>query len=157
MKNPYSLLGVAQNTDEQQLREAYQALLRQHEGDERRTREINDAYDAILLARGGGEEALARLECVPEDQRGGEWHYRMGCVQRERGWLEEAEARFARAVLYEPENRKYRAALKQMQAGRSRRSVKSILFDGAADTCVKECCCWELCFEGCCDICLNGF
>jgi len=137
----------------QQLRTAYQALVRQHEGNERRVQEIKDAYDAILLFRGGGNnEAIALLECVPEDQRGSEWHYRMGCVQRERGWLEEAEARFRHAALFNPENRKYRAALKRAHGDRFGKSDKSSFRDGAADTCVNECCCWQLCCEGCCEV-----
>ncbi|MCL1951896.1 MAG: J domain-containing protein [Oscillospiraceae bacterium] len=140
MKTPYRILGVAQNADAQQLREAYQALAQRHEGNARRMREINDAYDAILLSRGGeGSEALALLERVPEEQRGSEWHYRMGCVQRERGWLEEAEARFAHAALFDPKNRKYRAALKQARRGRSGKSVKGSFSEGAVDACV-ECC-----------------
>ena len=149
MKNPYSLLGAPQNADEQQLREACQAMAQQHEGDARRMREIDDAYDAILLSRGGSDEALALLACVPEDQRGSEWHYRMGCVQRERGWLEEAEKYFSRAALFEPENRKYRAAFHRARRGRSgKRSIKSILVgDDAADTCMR--CCCECCGLGC--------
>jgi len=152
MKNPYSLLGIAQNADTQQLREAYQTLAGRHEGDERRMREINDAYEATLLARGGSDEAMALLECVPEDQRGSEWHYRMGCVQRERGWLEEAEARFRHAALFEPGNRKYQAALKQMQAGRS---GKGGIYNGAVEGCKQSCgdclgeCACECCGESC--------
>ena len=153
MKNPYDILGVPQNADAQQLREARQALALKHEDDTQRMREIKDAYEAILLSRGGGNEALALLECVPEDQRGGEWHYRMGCVQRERGWLEQAKTHFRQAALFEPENRKYRDALKQAQGGRERKSVKdSISID---DTC-ENCCCGQLCVEGCCEcICLG--
>jgi len=151
MKNPYSLLGIAQNADAQQLREAYQALAQRHGGDARRMREIGDAYEAILLSRGGeSDEAIARLACVPENQRGSEWHYRMGCVQRERGWLREAENHFAYAAQFEPGNRKYHAALKQIQAGRSRRSVKSIICDGSDDTCLEECC-GPVCCECCCE------
>jgi len=147
MKNPYKILGVAQHADAQQLREAYQALWERHDGNVRRMREINDAWEAILLSRGGENEALARLESVPEDQRDSEWHYRMGCAQRERGWLEEAEARFARAALFGPDNRKYRAALKRARGDRARKSGKKADGD-CAQGCFEggmECCCELIC------------
>jgi len=144
MKNPYKTLGITQHAHAQQLREAYQTLWERHEGNVRRMREINDAYEAILLSRGGANEALARLESVPESQRDSEWHYRMGCVQRDRGWLEEAEARFAHAALFAPDNRKYRAALKRARGDRARKSGKSSFGDGAAEAC-GQCCCELIC------------
>jgi len=152
MKNPYSILGVPPDADARRLRGAHQALLRLHHGDAKRTREVNDAYDAILLSLGGSDEAVALLECVPEGERGSEWHYRMGCVQRERGWLEEAEARFAHAALFAPENLKYRMALKRARTGRSGESVESTksgkggFWDGIGDGCAQGC------FECCCEI-----
>jgi len=147
MKNPYSVLGAQPNAEAQQLREAYQALAQLHEGDARRMRKIDDAYDAILLSRGAGDEAFALLESVPEDRRGSEWHYRMGCVQRGRGWLAEAEARFAHAALFDPDNKKYQAALKRARGGRSPRSNKnsaSSFCGGSEDDCV-QCCCECFC------------
>jgi len=156
MKSPYRILDVPQNADEQQLREAYQALARRHGGDVRRMRKIDGAYDAILLSRGGGsDEAIALLESVPEDQRDSEWHYRMGCVQRGRGWLEEAEAHFSHAALFDPENKKYRAALKQARGGREGKDAKSRFSEGASDA-FQQCCC-ECCGECVCDfICSPG-
>jgi hypothetical protein len=155
MKSPCGRLGVPQNADARQLREAYQALARRHEGNARRMREINDAYDAILLSRGGGgDEALALLECVPEDQRGGEWHYRMGCVQRGRGWLEEAETRFAYAALSDPKKKKYSAALNRARRDRSGKSAKNGLDDAAIEACC-ECCC-ECCGESACESICSG-
>ena len=137
-------MGVPQNADARQLREAYQTLLLQHEGDAQCMREISMAYEAILLSRGGGKsgEALALLEGVPEEQRDSEWHYRMGCLQRGRGWLEEAEARFRHAALFEPENLKYRAALKCMERKRADKSDSDecTLCDGAGEGCC-ECFC----------------
>jgi len=52
--NPYEILGIPQNADEATLREAYRRLARACEGDARRMRELDDAYDAIILSRGQG-------------------------------------------------------------------------------------------------------
>jgi Flp pilus assembly protein TadD len=52
MQNPYDVLGLPPQADDQALREAYRRLARQYEGDSVRLREIDDAYDSIILARG---------------------------------------------------------------------------------------------------------
>ena len=148
MRNPYEVLGIPQNAGTDQLREAYRALAREYEGNARRMQEINDAYDAIVLSRGGGggytqstysasgnapdlsdirrqiqsgrfDDAITLLDGMPERQRGAEWYYLKGCAQRGRGWLEEAEANFARAAQYAPDNREYRAAYDQMRGDRN--------------------------------------
>jgi len=145
MKNPYGILGVARDADARQLREAYRALAARHEGNARRMRKLNEAYDAILLSRGGGGEALARLTRVPEGERDSPWHYRMGRAQRERGWLEEAEAHFARAALFDPENRKYRAALQRARRDRAGKGTKRVSADDVAEAFQQGCaeCCAE--------------
>jgi len=52
MRTPYEILGIPQNADEATLREAYRRLARAYEGDARRMRELDEAYDAIVLSRG---------------------------------------------------------------------------------------------------------
>ena len=54
MGSPYEILGIPQNADEAALREAYRRLARAYEGDARRMRELDDAYDAVILSRGHG-------------------------------------------------------------------------------------------------------
>lgn len=54
MKSPYEILGITPDADTDRLREAYRDLAQKYEGDARRMQEINDAYDAIVLSRGGG-------------------------------------------------------------------------------------------------------
>jgi curved DNA-binding protein CbpA len=57
MRDPYSVLQIAPNASDEQLREAYRALARQFDGNPRKMDEINDAYDAVILARGGGRQS----------------------------------------------------------------------------------------------------
>ena len=59
MKTPYEILGIPPNAGEAALREAYRRLARAYEGDARRMRELDEAYDAIVLSRGQyrGQEA----------------------------------------------------------------------------------------------------
>ena len=52
MKSPYEILGIPLGADETALREAYRRLARAYEGDAKRMREIDEAYDAIILSRG---------------------------------------------------------------------------------------------------------
>jgi len=145
--SPYEILGIPQNADEAALREAYRRLARACEGDARRMRELDDAYDAIILSRGQGtfkrqgachregapaefgdirrqlhagrfDDALTLLDGMPRHQRAAEWYYLKGCAQRGRGWLEEAERNFAQAARMAPENGEYRAARDQMREDR---------------------------------------
>ena len=147
MQNPYEILGIPQNADEATLREAYRRLARACEGDARRMRELDEAYDAIVLSRGQfrGQEtgyrpqgsapaefgdirrqlhagrfddALTLLDGMPPHLRTAEWHYLKGCAQRGRGWLEEAERNFAQASRMAPESGEYRAAWEQMRDDR---------------------------------------
>jgi len=147
MKSPYEILGIPQNADEATLREAYRRLARAYEGDARRMRELDEAYDAIVLSRGqsrgqgyagqgfGGQaefgdvrrqlqagrydDALTLLDGTPPSLRTAEWYYLKGCAQRGRGWLEEAERNFAQAARMDPGNGEYRAAHDQLQGDRN--------------------------------------
>jgi len=142
MKSPYEILGIPQNADEAALRDAYRRLARACEGDARRMRELDDAYDAIILSRGKTgyreqgnaqtefgdirrqlhagrfDDALTLLDGMPPQLRTAEWYYLKGCAQRGRGWLEEAESNFAQASQMAPENGEYRAAWDQMREDR---------------------------------------
>ena len=68
MTDPYEILGVARTADDEELKKAYHALVRRHHPDRfagddvrqelanRKMREINAAYEAIVAARERGEE-----------------------------------------------------------------------------------------------------
>ena len=68
MSNPYEVLGIPQDADETALREAYRRLARACGGDARRMRELDDAYDAIILSRGQG--TFKRQSTAYQAQRG---------------------------------------------------------------------------------------
>ena len=167
MRNPYKVLGIPPQADETRLREAYRTLAREYEGNPRRMREINDAYDSIVLSRGqyrnqdagyreqgyGGagdfadirrriqsgrfDDALTLLDGMPARQRDAQWYYLKGCAQRGRGWLEEAGKNFAQAARMAPENREYRAAWDQMRE--NRRGWDDPQRDGGDNTCCRIC------------------
>jgi len=165
MKSPYEILGIPQNADEATLREAYRRLARIYEGDARRMRELDEAYDAIILSRGqyrqqetgyrqqgsaqaefgdirrqlqAGrfDDALTLLDGMPHQLRAAEWYYLKGCAQRGRGWLEEAERNFSQACRRDPQNGEYRAAYDQMRADRGGRPRGGNENDGM---CLKLC------------------
>jgi len=161
MKNPYDVLGIPRDADTAALREAYRALAGAHGGDPAFMRELDDAYDAIVLSRGGGargsgshtadstdrgdirqkiqarryDDALTLLDGMAQSRRDAEWYYLKGCAQRGRGWLEEAEANFAQAARMSPDNSEYRAAYDQMRGGRFGAQPGG----GDADKCLKIC------------------
>jgi len=158
MKNPYDVLGIPQNANGAQVREAYRALARTCAGNPRRMQELDDAYDAIILSKGGAgwaspggnadfadirqrieagrhDDAVMLLDGMPANQRNAEWHYLKGRAQRGRGWLEEATKNFARAARMEPGNMQYKAAHEQMQEDRSGRSKKQSENSGCAKLC----------------------
>jgi len=160
MRTPYEILGIPQNADEATLREAYRRLARAYEGDARRMRELDEAYDAIILSRGQyrGQEsgyrsqefgdirrqlragrfddALTLLDGMPPQLRTAEWYYLKGCAQRGRGWLEEAERNFSQACRRDPQNGEYRAAYDQMRGDKNGRSREGTNNDGM---CLKIC------------------
>ena len=164
MRTPYEILGIPQNADEATLREAYRRLARLYEGDARRIRELDEAYDAIILSRGQGaggrqqsyqggaqagfgdirrqlqagrfDDALTLLDGMPLQRRTAEWYYLKGCAQRGRGWLEEAERNFSQACRRDPQNGEYRAAYDQMREGRGGASREGKDNDGM---CLKLC------------------
>ena len=147
MRSPYEILGIPPGADEATLREAYRRLARIYEGDARRMRELDEAYDAIILSRGqyrrqetgyrqqgsaqaefgdirrqlqAGrfDDALTLLDGMPHQLRAAEWYYLKGCAQRGRGWLEEAENCFTQAARLDPGNGEYRAARDAMRQNR---------------------------------------
>jgi len=176
MRNPYEILGIPQNADEATLREAYRRLARVYEGDARRMRELDEAYDAIILSRGQHraqgpgyqgsaqpefgdirrqlqagrfDDALTLLDGMPPHLRAAEWYYLKGCAQRGRGWLEEAERNFAQACRMDPQNGEYRAAYDRSTKDRGGKSREGEENDGM---CCKLCA-GLACMNCLCDCC----
>jgi molecular chaperone DnaJ len=65
LKNPYEILGVAENAGDDQIKQAYKDLARKYSDDkyssgplsgiaQKKMQEVNEAYDEIILNRGSG-------------------------------------------------------------------------------------------------------
>ena len=54
-KNPFSVLGVPDTASDEQIRNAYRELARKYSdsSDDGKMQELNDAYDQIVMIRGG--------------------------------------------------------------------------------------------------------
>ena len=64
-----------------------------------------------LIYTGRVEEAHRLLDTVNASNRTAEWHFLMGMVLRQKGWLADARTYFEEAVRLDPQNIEYRAAL----------------------------------------------
>ncbi|MCL2107393.1 MAG: J domain-containing protein [Oscillospiraceae bacterium] len=177
MRNPYEILGIPATADEPRLREAYRCLARKYAGDSCRMQELNDAYDSIVLARGGSrgegpragagggsagledirkriqagrfDDALTLLDGVPRSRRCAEWHYLKGRAQEGRGWLEEAGRNYAQAARMDSASPEYRAAWERMSRGR-----QGFYRDAGADARMRSLCLGAsslMCAKFCCD------
>lgn len=53
MRDPYLILGVSPNANDNEIRAAYKALARKYSKNNAKMDEINEAYDEIVIERGG--------------------------------------------------------------------------------------------------------
>ena len=78
MRNPYNVLNISENATDEEVKEAYRNLARKYQSDSyssgplaeiavKKMRELDDAYDAIILSRRSlVPEILPVLEEFPE-------------------------------------------------------------------------------------------
>ena len=154
MRDPFEVLGLAPGASDDQVRDAYRELARRYSDagttpDPARMREIDAAYDEIILGRTGNggtsyseptytytvpndlgdirakiksgkiDDAETLLDGVPVSNRTAEWYYLKGTVQHRRGWLEEAARNFEQATRLDPSNAEYKRAYNSINSGRT--------------------------------------
>ena len=69
-----------------------------------------------LIQQGRVDEALARLQAMPDGPANAEWNFLMGSAYYYKGWLNEALRYFQEACRLAPTNREYAAALHNLQS-----------------------------------------
>lgn len=69
-----------------------------------------------LIQQGRVDEALARLQAMPDGPANAEWNFLMGSAYYYKGWLNEALRFFQEACRLAPTNREYAAALHNLQS-----------------------------------------
>ena len=70
----------------------------------------------VLIRSGYIDEAENRLESIPEEKRGAEWHFLRGYVFSRKGQYEEAEKYFDTACSMNPYDQEYRIVRDQLRA-----------------------------------------
>lgn len=182
MKNPYEVLGVTPNATDEQIKNAYRKLAKKYHPDSyvdnplsdlaaEKMREINDAYDKIMLMRknrgasssqfsdirnlifsGDFSRAELLLDSVPANSRSAEWYFLKASVLYKKGWFHEAENHFERAHFMDPQNAEYRQAYNHIINQASGRAYRTSPYGEAhCDTCTL--CQTLLCINCLCDAC----
>ena len=189
-RNPFEVLGLSQGADDNAVKEAYRSLARRYSvngttPDGAKMREIDEAYDAIILSRTGSggsssqsygntgrnstdfseirakinsgrtDEAELLLESVPIGQRTAEWYYLKGTVQHRKGWLEDAASNFERAAQMEPNNAEYRRAANNINFDRSGDYRTERRTESTSGCSACDICSGLLCADCCCE-CFGG-
>ncbi len=188
-RDPFEVLGIPQGADDNTVKNAYRELARRYSvngetPDGAKMREIDDAYDAIILSRTGNgssanqqtytnysapgfgdiraklgagriDEADAMLDNIPVGQRTAEWYYLKGTASHRRGWLEDAASNFERAYRQEPSNSEYRRAYENVTADRSGGYRTERRTEKSSGCSTCDICSGLLCADCCCE-CMGG-
>lgn len=210
MMDPYKILGVAPGATDDEIKQAYRALVRKYHPDKyantdladmanEKMKEINAAYEQVQRMRREGtastsshtqdesdssqesshyesysgnsvfarirmhinngdlDDAQVLLRTVPDDDRGAEWHFLIGCVLLRRGHIVDAQNHLDTACRIDPYNSEYRIVRDRLraqtaaQAGgyRTDTASNSGCACSACDICMTlacvDCCCDCLC------------
>jgi len=74
-------------------------------------------FGQIRMAMNAGNLLKAEQMLNACADRGAEWHFLMGSLSYQKGWIDEANRYFQTAVNMEPNNAEYRRALQYMRSG----------------------------------------
>ena len=93
-------------------------------------------------------EAAQVLSAIPESDRGGEWHFLMGCIAAGRGHFVDAQQFFDTACGMDPDNAEYRGAQERLRnrsegfgSGRADRTSSCSVCDICTAFICADCCC----------------
>ncbi len=106
-----------------------------------------------LINNGATERAFTLLTGVPEQKRGGEWHFLMGCVFVRMGRRVDAGREFDIACGMDPHNAEYRAARERFDAQANTFRTQHTGSNSGCSCC--SLCATCLCANLCCS-CLRG-
>ena len=116
----------------------------------------NPRYHEIrrMINMGNDRQAETLLYNIPENERGAEWQFLMGCVFVKRGRFVDAQRQFDMACSMDPYNNEYRAAQEQLRRrangyGGGYQTVRG----GGCSGC--DICSNLLCADCCCE-CMGG-
>ncbi|WP_244832898.1 J domain-containing protein [Clostridium sp. BJN0001] len=129
--NPYEILNLENDADEEQIKERYKNLLDEYnDNKENFTLEylenLNFAYDALitkniyteirkLIENKNFPMAESKLNLV-DDKDNAEWNYLKGFVSVNRGWFETAVNYLNKAIELDPENAEYIESLNTLKS-----------------------------------------
>lgn len=115
----------------------------------------NENYTRIrqLLASNRAAEAEVFLQRIPVNERNGEWHFLMGHVLYQKGWLQDARAEMETACRLDPYNAEYRAGLDRLSTGFRGSPYTRTTRAGGCDGC--DLCSSLICADCCCE-CMGG-
>lgn len=115
-----------------------------------------------LINQGRADEALARLNAIPNGPQQAEWNFLMGSAYYYKGWLNEAAQYFSAACRLAPGNREYEAALRNLQQSQNGQMPGNPYagygMPGGGQVAACNCCdmcAAMMCMNACCD-CMGG-
>ncbi len=180
MNNPYEVLGIGQNSSIQDIKNAYinavrinQSSAASEEEKERRSRELDEAYDILINGFSGSDtyssysgsqygdvrnclnsnridDAETILNGVPQNMRNAEWYYLKGSIHQRRGWLNEAYKNYHQAYNMEPGNPEFANAFNSVN-NNVNGGYRVKRDRGSSGLCCDNGCCDCLCDLWCCD------
>ena len=115
----------------------------------------NDTYSRIrqLISARRSAEAEVMLQRIPESERNAEWHFLMGHVLYQKGWLQDARYEMETACRLDPYNAEYRAGLDSLNTGYSQSPYSRNVGMGGCSGCDI---CTGLCIADTCCECMGG-